>query len=936
KFPVNPAVVNSPSSMKSSDKVARNNRFFPNSLRFISSCLKHVSATARSASASVAASISGDSDDHRKDQVLWACFDRLELSPTTFKHVLLLGYSNGFQVLDVEDTSNVSELVSKRDDPVTFLQMQALPAKSEGIEGFSASHPLLLVVSGADTKYTGSIQIPKDGLPRDHDIDSQRGSIITSPTAVRFYSLRSHNYVHVLRFRSAVYMLRSSSQIVAVGLAAQIHCFDALTLENKFSVLTYPLPQLGGHGTAGINVGYGPMAVGPRWLAYASKSLLLPNIGRLSPRSLTPSSGPSPSTSPINGSLVARYAMESSKHLAVGLISLGDMGYKTLSKYCQEILPDGSVSPVSSNSSWKACKSGLHSTEDDVAGMGYIKHEILEFLSFHVLQVVVRDFVSRAVVSQFRAHTSPISALCFDPSGTLLVTASVHGNNINIFRIMPSSSQNGSGTQSYDWGSSHVHLYRLHRGLTSAVIQDICFSHYSQWISIVSSRGTCHTYVLSPFGGQTGLQMQNSHADGPTLFPILTLPWWSTPSFTTNQESFPPSAPPPSVTLSAVSRIKNSNSGLLNTVSNVASSAVGNVSVPSGAVAAIFYDSISHNLRPSQKIKALEHLLAYTSSGHLIQYSVLPYPELGPHETSLGVAPDIVVQMHDEELKVDVIPIRWWDVCRRTEQSEKMECFFGGILDRQEEAAEVNKDITDSNTGDTAEKVTGKPHGMFQWYLSKAEVQISSGRIPIWQNSKMYFHVMTPLGADDQSFTEDDTGGEIEIEKLPVQEIEINQRDIFPIFGPFCRIQPTWSDRCANSEPDVKNEDPKTTTIKGVCTINTPHPLRHASFSAERILAKEAESSDGVGTSDISNTSSSGSTSDASNASSSHFELSMNNIDDGLINEHFQDQMDFGKYFQEGGRYPTGHVRFQNGDVRRGNELMTGLNLCMIPVSLEQ
>lgn len=85
------------------------------------------------------------------------------------------------------------------------------------------------------------------------------------------------------------------------------------------------------------------------------------------------------------------------------------------------------------------------------------------------MQVVIKDFVSRAVVSQFRAHTSPISALCFDPSGTLLVTASVHGNNINIFRILPSSSHNESGNRNFDWNSAHVHLYKLHRGMTSAV-----------------------------------------------------------------------------------------------------------------------------------------------------------------------------------------------------------------------------------------------------------------------------------------------------------------------------------------------------------------------------------------------------------------------------------------------------------------------------------
>lgn len=143
----------------------------------------------------------------------------------------------------------------------------------------------------------------------------------------------------------------------------QIYCFDAITLENKFSVLTYPVPQLGVQGiVGGVNIGYGPMAIGSKWLAYASNNPLLSNAGRLSPQSLTPP-GVSPSTSPGSGSLVARYAMESSKQLANGLLNLGDMGYKTLSKYYQEFIPDGSSSPVSSNCSWKVGR------ESDIAGM---------------------------------------------------------------------------------------------------------------------------------------------------------------------------------------------------------------------------------------------------------------------------------------------------------------------------------------------------------------------------------------------------------------------------------------------------------------------------------------------------------------------------------------------------------------------------------------
>lgn len=111
------------------------------------------------------------------------------------------------------------------------------------------------------------------------------------------------------------------------------------------------------------------MDVGLRWLAYASNNPLLSNMGRLSPQSLTPSPGVSPSTSPSSGSLVARYAMESSKQLAAGIINLGDMGYKTLSKYCQELRPDGSGSPVSPHSSWKVGRVTPHSNETDSAGM---------------------------------------------------------------------------------------------------------------------------------------------------------------------------------------------------------------------------------------------------------------------------------------------------------------------------------------------------------------------------------------------------------------------------------------------------------------------------------------------------------------------------------------------------------------------------------------
>lgn len=89
-------------------------------------------------------------------------------------------------------------------------------------------------------------------------------------------------------------------------------------------------------------------------------------------------------------------------------------------------------------------------------------------------QVIVKDIVSKNVVTQLRAHRSPISALRFDPSGTILVTASVQGHSINVYKIMPCHSE------APDTGPSNVHLYKLQRGYTNAVSASSCFSNYGQ------------------------------------------------------------------------------------------------------------------------------------------------------------------------------------------------------------------------------------------------------------------------------------------------------------------------------------------------------------------------------------------------------------------------------------------------------------------------
>ncbi|KAL5155018.1 Autophagy-related protein 18g [Glycine soja] len=790
----------------------KNNGLLPNSLRIISLCLKTVStnattvaSTVRSAGASVAASISS-SEDH-KDQVTWAGFDTLELDPSNLKRVLLLGYLNGFQVLDVEDASGFSELVSKRDGPVSFLQMQPLPVGCDGQEGFRKSHPLLLVVSGDDTSKVNHKSTSLSGVGRDGNVETQTRNNVNSSTVVQFYSLKSHSYVHVLRFRSTVCMIRCSSRIVAVGLATQIHCFDASTLENKLSVLTYPVTQLAGQGTTGVNVGYGPMALGRRWLAYASNSPLPSNLGCLSPQNFSASPGISPSTSPSSGSLVARYAMESSRHLAAGII-----------KYCQELLPDGSSSPVSSNSGVKVDR--VTGIDADNAGM-----------------VVVQDFVSRSIISQFKAHTSPISALCFDPSGTLLVTASVYGNNINIFRIMPSFTCKSSATPSSNWNSSHVHLYKLHRGITPAMIQDICFSNFSQWIAIVSSKGTCHLFVLSPFGGDTGFQIISSQGEEPSLLPVVSLPWWYTPASIPYQQSLPPPAP---AVLSVASRIKYSSFGWLNTVHNSSTNVTEKVFVPSGAIAAIFHNSLSHSQQPvNSKAKPLEHILVYTPSGHVVQHELMPSVGLGTTDSGLRNQSTSVLHMQEDEFRVKVEPIQWWDVCRRSEWPERGDSCCS-TFDRQGGIEGVQEKISYSDVhgldfvgsrDETGEKmVKSSSENMqdrFHWYLSNAEVQGNFGRLPIWQKSKICFYSMSCAGA---SFS---GTGEFEIEKVPANEVEIRRKELLPVFDHFHSIRSSWNERgglagdryLSSTSPVLDQADDKETADVTVICHSKPASL---------------------------------------------------------------------------------------------------------------
>ncbi|KAL3636806.1 hypothetical protein CASFOL_019105 [Castilleja foliolosa] len=743
-----------------------NNGIIPNSFKTISSYLKIVSSgastvasTVRSAASAASAVVERERDGETNHyHVSWVGFDRLELERGITRQVLLLGFSHRFQVWDVEVAENVHNLVSRHDGPVSFVQMLPKPLTSiQSGDKFAESRPLLILC--ADGSFSGDISVQEaPGIPSNGSIKLSNGSVNGSyePTTVWFYSLTSQSYVHLLRFRSTVHLVRCTSRVVAVLQSAQpsynfqqIHCLNSATLEREYTILINPVTT-GSYEYS--NIGVGPLAVGPRWMAYSGSPVVISNTRCVSSQHLTPSSFHAHAS---NGSLVAHYARESSKHLAAGIVTLRDIGYKKLTRYYSELLPEGSNSQTGTVRVMMHSIANGHSPDADNVGM-----------------VIVRDIVDKNVIAQFRAHKSPIQSLCFDPSGTLLVTASIQGHNINVFRIMPGASPEGPSFPSY------VHLYRLQRGFTNAVIQDISFSNDSRWIMISSSRGTSHLFAISPSGGSVSSQSPDARLSSKNESPTSGLQ-------VLTEQTICVSGPP--VTLSAVSRIRNGGSnGWQNTVSGAAAAATGRLSSLSGAIASVFHDGNTNPCGGSNSLKKDYYLFVFSPSGCLMQYALRFLSALD--DVAAGGSSNNDSDL-DNDAGIMVEALQKWNICQKQKQNRKEE---GNNVDAY--GVNVNLDtrkIYPENLKcssnfypdvlcTTAKENIVNEEKLHHMYISEAELQMHQNKNPLWARSEIYFQ---PMLADGSNINEEDfCGGEIEVERVPTRTLEGRSKGLVPVF----------------------------------------------------------------------------------------------------------------------------------------------------------
>jgi len=105
--------------------------------------------------------------------------------------------------------------------------------------------------------------------------------------------------------------------------------------------------------------------------------------------------------------------------------------------------------------------------------------------------IKVVDSKTGQQLALFKGHYGEVNGLRFDESGTLLAVSDVHGNDIYIYQLAHMAMDVEAPSP----------IYRLNRGLTPAIIQNMSFSGDGRWIAVASQRGTVHLFPIHPNGG---------------------------------------------------------------------------------------------------------------------------------------------------------------------------------------------------------------------------------------------------------------------------------------------------------------------------------------------------------------------------------------------------------------------------------------------------
>ncbi|XP_074025955.1 breast carcinoma-amplified sequence 3 homolog isoform X2 [Leptinotarsa decemlineata] len=532
-----------------------------------------------------------------KDQIQWASFEHFD--------------SKGIFLDKTYETEKVgSPAVILALGYTTGVQVWAIPSNGEATEILGWRHGYVRLLRFIVTPSVSDLN-KRDVFASKRPLVAICECMTTdSPyNSLNFMSLKTGDQVKAIKFGSPILDVFSNSRSVVVTFHEKVAVFDAFTLEDRLIVTScYISPGLQPN----------PVALGARWLAYAEK--------RLNPSKK--------SNGGNDGEGVQSYTatvLHAAKSLGKGLREFGESFASSLAGTPSLKLSTSPNSPQAGG-------------QNDFAHKGVVTILDIESPFVHFLEKNAP--ASDPVIAHFAAHTEAIVYLKFDPSGMLIFTADKRGHDFHLFRIQPHPG--GPALAAVH------HLYILHRGDTTARVQDMCFSPDSRWASVSTLRGTTHVFPITPYGGNVGVRTHTtSHVvnkmsryhrsagltvEGRSNSPVAMFEAPSSSPYPYLNPRYPPYPRPTVVNPLAQIRqpvyIQNPKSSPQRPQTGrqrLSSSSEENVSL--GLVACFappraWLDTQSREIAAANKQRPVESLFVMSCSGMLIQY------ELDPHQVS--------------------------------------------------------------------------------------------------------------------------------------------------------------------------------------------------------------------------------------------------------------------------------------------------------------
>nr|XP_036221024.1 breast carcinoma-amplified sequence 3 homolog isoform X2 [Bactrocera oleae] len=604
-----------------------------------------------------------------KDTIIWARFETAaDISDPCFgidwemegsaapPLLLLLGYGLGVQVWAIPANGEAIEVLSWRHGVVSTLRV--LPT------------PTLVRSANEHGRADESIDMYAEKRPIIALVDSSTASSQLQFCTINFVSLKTGKQVKTIKFKNVILDVLANRSSIVIVFHERIAVFDARTLEDRLSITTcYPSP--------GINPN--PVALGQRWLAYAEQRLI-------------PSKR---SGGGWDGEGVASYTatvLNAAKSFGKGLRELGE-------QVAAGLTGTSSGGSISKNSSFDSI-TGVEAKQSGIVTIMDIERTIKDY-SPTSMTSTTGGVGEEPIIAHFVAHAEAIVAMEFDNSGMLLLTADRRGHDFNVFRIQPHPASPSL--------SAVHHLYVLHRGDTSAKVQNITFSLDSRWVAVSTLRGTTHVFPITPYGGPMGVRTHTSlhvvnklsrfhrsaglsaegrsnspisHSESTTFMQSLqpyyntTLPPFPRPTIVQAlaqlRQPFALGSPPGSAGLVMPGKIGVGNSGISAASQRQRHSSLSDDNGKPLSVCAIFAKSRSWLLEPpnvtreaSHRVqrKSVDSLFVMAGHGALIQYDL---------DTKLAsnIAKDKICD--DTPIELEVEAKAQWNLGRRRDGSHEL------------------------------------------------------------------------------------------------------------------------------------------------------------------------------------------------------------------------------------------------------------------------